>query len=48
MFVVSKTLRIKEVFISTVYKVLIKAGFLTYKRTVKPSLTKEQKDARLK
>jgi hypothetical protein len=47
-FAVSETPGIKEVSASTVYRVLTKAGFSTYKRTVKPGLTKEQKDARLK
>jgi hypothetical protein len=40
-FVVFKTLRIKEVFASTIYKVFTKARFLTYKKTIKPSLIKE-------
>jgi transposase len=39
---------ISPVSASTVYRVLITEGFSTYKRTVKPGLTKTQKDARLK
>jgi transposase len=45
---VSETPGIQPVSASTVYRVLTTEGFSTYKRTVKPGLTKDQKDARLK
>jgi hypothetical protein len=47
-FSVSETPGIQPVSASTVYRVLTAEGSSTYKRTVKPDLTKEQKDARLK
>ena len=46
--VTSITSGVKSVSASTVYRVLTSEGYGVFKRTVKPGLTQEQKEARLK